>query len=79
MEYLKEDVFTAVCDDVIMKTSELSPSSKFNKKVKHIADKFKQLSGLYLFAHEAITHDKAISESEHEDIENKNQQLSEFV
>ena len=74
---MKEDVFTAVCDSVVMKTAELSSCTKINKKSEHIADKFKQLSGLYLLVHEA--YGKAIPESEDEDIENKiNNYLSLF-
>ena len=68
-QYLKEPVFTDLCDSIPTKTAELTKNSHIQETAERISSKFKQLACLFSAVHRAVSHCNPIPESDIDDIQ----------
>ena len=68
-KYLRETVYTAFSESVIMKAESLTEDEAILKKARHIAKKFKKLNELFSNVHSAVSHGSYIPEDDHDDID----------
>ena len=68
-QYLKEPVFTDLCDSIPSKTAELTKNSHIQETAERISSKFKQLACLFSAVHRAVSHCNPIPESDIDDIQ----------